>query len=197
MNNTEKRKAGEYEILNSLYIGDKEIVLGENLLASKDQKYLCAYCERHDVIALYDNCLVSDDYSEIVKLFGERIAQQAEKTLMEIKLESQGIDNTPLNENDCIPIKHTDNINNKIILINKDCLRREYQVATHQIKLCVGGFGASPNSRGSACFCVDLYSGQHSRFERRDVLGILKKEQLPGWAKTGLEKYSRKKEMQR
>ena len=78
---------------------------------------------------------------------------------------------------------------NKIVVIKPNVLRREYRMATHQIKLCTGGFGASPNSRGSACFCVDLYSGRHSRFERRDILGTLTADQLPQWALTVLEQY--------
>ena len=66
-------------------------------------------------------------------------------------------------------------------------LRREYRRATNQVKLCTGGFGASPNSRGSACFCKDVYSGKESRYERRDVLGVLSPEQRPEWVKYGLE----------
>lgn len=62
-------------------------------------------------------------------------------------------------------------------------------MATNQIKLCTGGFGAYPHSRGSACFCVDLYSGKEARFERQDILGTLKSEQLPQWAALGLEQY--------
>ena len=40
-------------------------------------------------------------------------------------------------------------------------------------------------------FCVDLHSGDSSRFERRDILGTLEPEQLPQWAKLGLEQYQR------
>ena len=50
----------------------------------------------------------------------------------------------------------------------------------------MGGFGASPHSRGSACYCVDLYTGKESRYERMDVLGTIQPEDLPGWAKHGL-----------
>ena len=101
----------------------------------------------------------------------------------------QGIDTTPLTEADCAVITHMDDIHDKIVVIKPNVLRREYRMATHQIKLCTGGFGASPNSRGSACFCVDLYSGRHSRFERRDILGTLTADQLPQWAALGLDQY--------
>ena len=65
-------------------------------------------------------------------------------------------------------------------------VRREYRRATRQLKLCMGGFGASPHSRGSACYCVDLYTGKESRYERMDVLGTIQPEDLPDWAKHGL-----------
>ena len=74
----------------------------------------------------------------------------------------------------------------KIVVIKPEVLRREYRRATRQLKLCMGGFGASPHSRGSACYCVDLYTGKESRYERMDVLGTIQPEDLPGWAKHGL-----------
>lgn len=101
----------------------------------------------------------------------------------------QGIDTTPITKADCTPISSDDNLNEKIVVIKQEVLRQEYRRSTNQIKLCTGGFGASPNSRGSACFCVDLYSGKTNRFERRDIMGTLEPEQLPKWAALGLDQY--------
>lgn len=42
------------------------------------------------------------------------------------------------------------------------------------------------NSRGSACYCINLYSGKKSSFERRDVLGELKPKFMPEWTKQKL-----------
>ena len=64
---------------------------------------------------------------------------------------------------------------------------------TNQVMLCDGGFGASPRSRGSACYCVNLYTGKTSRFERRDILGILKEDQIPKWAQHELQAQRQKK----
>ena len=96
-----------------------------------------------------------------------------------------------------VTISYDDDLNGKIVVIRPGVLRREYQLATRQLKLCIGGFGASPHSRGSACFCVYLYSGDSSRFERRDILGTLEPEQLPQWAKQGLEQYQREQSEKR
>lgn len=47
---------------------------------------------------------------------------------------------------------------------------------------CEGGFGASPNARGSAIFCTNIYSGQRSRYERRDILAVIEPEALAEYA---------------
>ena len=184
----EKRMAGDYEIIHAVQIGDREIVVGENSADTNGQKYMTAFCESNDLFARYDEVLASDDYSEIMKYFGERVAQQAEKTREELFTPKfQGIDVSPITAEGCTPITGKDDLNGKVIVIRPEVLRREYRRATNQVKLCTGGFGASPNSRGSACFCKDVYSGKESRYERRDVLGVLTPEQRPEWVKYGLE----------
>lgn len=184
----EKRMAGGYEIIQALHIGDREIVIGENAAAVEGEKYLCAFCTANDLFARYDECIVSDDYPEIVQTYGERVAQQAEKTRQELfKPRFQGIPNSPITVKDCAPLTSEDNLEGKIVVIKQEVLRREYRMATHQLKLCRGGSGAYPNSRGSACFCTDLYSGKEARFERWDILGTLEPEQLPKWAKHYLD----------
>lgn len=193
--NDEKRMAGDYEILHAITLGDREIVMGENANAEPGQRYMTALGEWNDIFCLYNEVMVSDSYTEIMGLYGKRITEQAEKVrISENAPKIQGIDNTPITADGCTPITHKDDINNKIVVIKPEILRREYRVATHQIKLCVGGFGASPNSRGSACYCVDLYSGKQSRYERQDVLGTLTREQLPGWAEQGLALYEQNKQ---
>lgn len=186
----EKRMAGSYEIIQEFHIGDQEVVIGENLNASSSERYMCAYCQSNAIMAQYTDVMVSDDFCEIAKLSGERLAEQAEKTRAAMfKPKFQGIVTTPLTKDDCAPISCEDDLNGKVVVIKQEVLRREYRMATKQIKLCTGGFGAHPHSRGSACYCVDLYSGKETRFDRQDILGTLETEQLPHWAALGLERY--------
>lgn len=186
----EKRMAGDYEIIHAFHIGDKEIVIGENINAPGDERYMCAFCEKNEILGLYSDLWVSDDFCEIAKLYADRLSEQAEKTHAALfKPKFQGIDTTPLTKADCTPISADDNLNGKIVVIKQEVLRQEYRRATNQIMLCTGGFGASPNSRGSACYCVDLYSRTTSRFERQDVMGTLREDQLPKWAELGLVQY--------
>ena len=186
--NDEKRMAGDYEIIHAIHIGNRDVVVGDNPNAVLNERFMCAYAESNEIFCRYDDIFISEDFSEIMALFGNRVAEQAEKTRQELMSPViQGIDVSPLRKEDCIPVSRTDDLNGKIVVINPDVLRREYQRSTNQLKLCTGGFGASPNSRGSACFCMDLYTGKSSRYERSDVMGTLEPDQLPKWAQHQLE----------
>lgn len=184
----EKRMAGDYVIIHALHIGDREIVLGENPAVVGDERYMCAFCQNNGLMANYTEVMVSDDYPELAKLFGERVAEQAEKTRIALNgPKIQGIPNAPITAGGCEVIGHQHDLRGKIVVIKPEVLRPEYRRATCQLHLCNGGFGASPNSRGSACSCTELYSGKTSRFERSDILGVIAPENLPKWAKHYLE----------
>ena len=192
---TEKRMAGDYEIIQAVQIGDREVVLGENPQDETGMKYMCAFCRQNALFAEYSEVMASDDFPEIVELFGQRIAEQAQKTHIELnKPRIQGIDDRPITAEGCIPISHEDDLHGKIIVIKPEVLRREYRHATCQLQLCTSGSGAYPNSRGTACFCTELYSGQRARFERSDILGVIAPEDLPKWAKHYLELRQAEKE---
>lgn len=198
MSTTEKRMLGDYEIIHSLYIGDREIVVGDNPHAPKDERYICMNLQHLDVFLKPEVAVVSDDFTEIIQEYGNRLAAQAEKTRpLVMKPKIQGIDTRVLTDKDCHRIDSSDNIHSKIIVIKPTALRREYQMCTNQIMLCTGGFGASPNSRGNACYCVDLYTGEKCRQERPDVMGTLERSQLPKWAELTLIQHEQKMRKER
>lgn len=183
----DKRMAGDYEIIQAMMIGDKEIVLGENPNDSRGLPYVCAYCEDDGIVVRFYDAIGGDDYCEIAQEFGQRIAEQAKNTRQSLIDGRDGLaDGGIITAEQCDAIDSGSELNGKIIVIKPEALRREYRTANHQLKLCVGGFGASSNSRGSACFCTDLRTGKESRFERHDVLGTMEPEKLPQWAKAGL-----------
>lgn len=183
----DKRMAGDYEIIQSMMIGDNEIVLGENPKDTSGLPYMCAFCEDNGIVARFYDAVGGDDFCEIAQEYGQRIAKQAEGTRQALLNERAGLDgNSIITAAQCEGISSKDDLHGKVIVIKPEVLRREYRAAAHQLKLCTGGFGASPNSRGSACFCTDLLTGKESRFERRDVLGTMEPDKLPQWAKDGL-----------
>lgn len=97
-----RRMAGDYEIIQAIHIGDREIVLGEKPQSESGDKYMCAFCQQNELFAAYSEVMCSDNYAEMVKMFGERVTEQAEKTRVAMnKPKIQGIDDHPLTASDC------------------------------------------------------------------------------------------------
>ena len=184
----EKRMVGDYTVINSMYIGHREIILGENPKAASGERYVCCYAERVMFYEQYLEAQVSDDFAEIVKLYGERVTQAADEIMKETeKVTSEIGMNDEITAKDCKPISQDDAIEDKVIVIRGNVLRPEFRHASHQLMLCTGGFGAQKNARGRTCYCISLYSGKQTSFYRGDVLGVMDKRALPEWAKIGLQ----------
>ncbi len=181
--------AGNYEVTTAFEIGTKEIIIGEDKTAAPDERFVVANYENNGIFERYVDALVGGDYAEIVKIFAERVKNEAEKVIDEKSKIT--VDMTPITKEDCQVLEADDRIKNKVVVIRADVFKPEYQISTKQLQLCTGGFGAEPNSRGSACFCTNIYSGKESRFERSDVLGIIEKDGLPDWAKERLDDVQR------
>ncbi len=181
----EKRMAGNYEVTTAFEIGTKEIIIGEDKTAAPDERFVVANYENNGIFERYVDALVGSDYAEIVKIFAERVKNEAEKVIDEKSKIT--VDMTPITKEGCQVLEADDRIKNKVVVIRADVFKPEYQIATKQLQLCTGGFGAEPNSRGSACFCTNIYSGKESRFERTDILGVIEKDDLPDWAKERLD----------
>ena len=69
----EKRIAGDYEIIQSVHIGDREIVVGENQADTDGLPYLVAYYESNAIIGRYYDAVGSNDFPEIMEIYGQRI----------------------------------------------------------------------------------------------------------------------------
>lgn len=79
----ETRKIGDYSVKYSMYIGHKDIALGENPNADKNERYMCCFVETNAIFERYSGVLVSDDFAEIAKVFGQRVADAAEEIIQE------------------------------------------------------------------------------------------------------------------
>ena len=178
-NEKEKRMVESYEVTHGIPIGDKEVVLGVDEKA--ELPYLCAFYTSNDIFGSYTDCMVADDYVEIVELFAERVKEQCVKIR-----EEQAKVTVPrgsITAEMCLPLKNDDSLEGKVAAVRTDSIRPEYRSAEHQLVLVTGGNGARGGARGSACFCTNLYTGERSRWERYDIQGEVKPECLPEWAK--------------
>lgn len=175
---TEKRMAKNYEITHAVRIGGKEVVLGVD--EKSDEPYFCAFYQTHSILGEYSECMVGDNYAEMMELFGRRIQEQAGKVLAEQEKITVPLD--PFTASDCYPNDSAESIERKIVAVKAGALSPEYRTADHQLVYVTGGNGSRANARGSACFCINLYSGNHTRWERYDIQGEVRPECLPEWA---------------
>ena len=110
----EKRMLGNYEVVNSIYIGDKEVVFG----VDKSDKYpfLVSYCDYHNPFGVpwATESVGCDDYLEAMGIFIQRVQSQIEKTKSE--LSKFAFDNTVFTKDHCIPDKRSSSIVGKVVL---------------------------------------------------------------------------------
>lgn len=181
----EKRMVGSYEITHSVHIGENEIVMGEDLTNKTGHYYIVANCKNTELYKSYENCLVSDDFTELAEVFAKRVTRQIDK----LKDEQKNLPVTSfLRSDECTPLKIGENLKYKAVAIKPEALRPEYRTASQQLYFASGGNGTRGYSRGSAVFCVNLYDNTHTRFERSDIMGTLEPEKLPEWAKRNFNK---------
>ena len=167
----ETRKIGDYSVKYSMYIGHKDIALGENPNADKDERYMCCFVETNAIFERYSGVLVSDDFAEIAKVFGQRVADAAEEIIQENERACQEVGmNEELTTNSCKPISYEDSIENKVVVVKGGILRPEFRHANHQLMLCTGGFGAQANAPLQH---LPVIGRQGQRVEVGDILGPL------------------------
>jgi len=187
----EKRMLDTYVIEQSIFIGDKEVLFGVD--KSKEYSYMVCYCS-------YDNPLAApwpikavgtDDYLEAMEIFTDRVKNQIEQTKTELSKFS--FSRTPLTAEHCIPDNKGKSIIGKVVVIDAEPKRYEYQHSAYQLVLVDGGNGASGRGIGQGVFGTVLSSGERSRWERFDVLGEIRPDCMPDWAKESLAKLQQEK----
>lgn len=157
----EKRMIGSYEVEHSIHLGDKEVVLGVD---KKEQyPFMVCYCTYDNPLGVpwATEAVGSDDYLEAMQIFLDRVQAQVE--LSKTELAKYPFDKTVFTVKDCIPDDKGKSIVGKVVVINAEPKRYEYQHPAYQLVLADGGNGA-------------------------DVLGEIKPECTPEWAKEALAK---------
>lgn len=175
----DKRIINDYEIIQSFYVGKREVVVAENQKAQ--YKYICGYYESNEIFERIDNCFASNDYLDIMTLFCERAKEQ-----VELCKENEHSDLGILSSDMYFRISNDDDLTGKIVVRNPDNLRREYRNAENQLFYVTGGNGAKPNSIGTKVYGYGFSDKKHCFIRRYDIVGIADSEKLPEWAKKDL-----------
>lgn len=181
----EKRMIGSYEVKQSIHIGKKEVVFGVN--GKEEYPFLVCCCTYNNPLstAWATDAVGSDDYLEAMQIFVERVQEQIGAVRAE--QEQFLFDMKPFTIDDCIPDDRSGSLVGKVVVINSEVNRYEYRHSAYQLVLVEGGNGAM-GGRGQAVFGICLADGEHARWERFDVLGEIKPEKMPDWAKEALTK---------
>lgn len=74
--NGNKRVINDYDIIQSFYVGEKEVIVGENKNA--EYRYICGYYESNEIFERINDCKASNDYLDIMTLFCDRAKEQVE-----------------------------------------------------------------------------------------------------------------------
>lgn len=183
----EKRIFCDYTIEQGIFLGNKEVLLGVDEKKMQEHRFMVCYCS-------YDNpfsapwpteAVGTDNYLEAMQVFLDRVQAQVE--LVRGEQEKYKFDMTPFTIDDCIPDARNQSIVGKVVVINTEPKRYEYQHSAYQFVLADGGNGAT-GGRGQAVFGICLATGERARWERYDVLGEIRPERMPDWAKEALAK---------
>ncbi|OCZ49923.1 hypothetical protein [Dehalobacter sp. TeCB1] len=182
----EKRTVDTYEVKHAICMGDKEILFTEDE-ENSDRPYMVCNCNWDNPLSIeqYFEAVVSADYLEMMTEFTARVTAQIEA----VKAERAGIDVPlgPFTLEHCVPDDRGESIENKVAVIRAERLRPECRTAAKQLVLVTGGFGSQAKARGRAVYVFYLYSGKESRWNREDILGVIKPECMPDWAKERLQ----------
>ena len=187
LNNGEEIKVipDDYTELQSQQINGRLITLSENRQA--EYRYMVCECNWLNPIGIKETAFtgVTNNYLEALEKYTDTVKYYVECAMStwDLRRSFHGVEYSVLAEKDCIPNGLDDNLEGKVIIIKSEALAPQYQTADYQLRICNGGFGASPNSRGRAVFCTDLFDDKSSRFERQDILGVANIAVLPEWAK--------------
>ena len=187
----EKRMIENFEIIHALQIGAREVVVG----VSPEQEFMCCFCTQDGMREYYAEAMASDDYLEIMELYADKLkgqvaALQAQRKTLHIPLELLGREH-------CFPLNDSDDIIGKVVAVKPSSLRYEYRRADCQLILVTNGSGARGYSRGTSVYGVNVFTGRRDgRWERRDVLGEVRPECMPQWAKEHLSVIQRERALE-
>ena len=178
---SEKRMISDtgYEVKRSQWIGGTEYLMAENPKAHADERFMVCDYTQNAFLGQYANAVVDGNGMEAISEYNKRVYEALDKVSAE--LDSRGLPSELFTAEHCIPHSYEQDINGKVVAIKADCLSPEYRRGSEQFVYVTGGFGANANSRGNAVYCYQLSDKKQVRFERYQVLGIVK--ELPDWAK--------------
>lgn len=184
----EPDKAGDYEIIQSIRMGGRVLLMGFN---PKDETYMTCY-QQYNFLGetMYPEALACKSYLEIAETFLNRLQAQVEK--VKAFRAARNVPYAVLGAEACLPPSE-ESLQGKLIVLRPTSLAPEYRTADCQLGFALSGFGCTPGARGRAVYFEELYSGERCRWDASDILGVANPEKIPDWAKEKLREYEQKR----
>ena len=159
--------AGDYEILQSIRLGGRMMLLGYNS-RDKETPYMTCY-QQYNLLGekIFPQAIAGDNYVEILQIFLDRV----------------------LGTEHCRERGEKESLEGKLVILRPTSLAAEYRTADCQLGYAVGGFGCSAGARGRAVYFQELFSGERCRWDASDVLGIADLTKLPDWAQEKVKEH--------
>ena len=185
INNEGKEMINDYAVKNEVFVGNRRYLFAVHTDEKEPQRFLKCQCYDDELFRHYVNAVTSNDFVECMKLYMADISaavEQIEKDRAAIGLE----DISCLKGSDLLSASRDKNIEGKVVAIGEKWLCDGFKDISHQLYFVKGGNGAQSNSRGNACFSINLYTGEDTRIERYEVLGEVPEDKIPEFAKEHL-----------
>ena len=180
----EKQSIDGYAVLHSVRLDGVDQLVAENMDA--EYPYRLYECRRDNLLGAEEYHLILSDYDyiKVMREFVRRLGFRLDSLDLDRVYRGSPLTDPPILPEDCVPGGLDADITGKVVAIRQEVLSPEFRGLSHQIHLATGGFGCSPDSRGRAVYCTNLYSGEKIRFAREDVLGVVTEgsEVMPKWA---------------
>jgi len=174
-----------YAVMHTIHIGDREILVAENMDDPDGQFYMKAEYSEVGIIGQYDRVLYSASYLTVMENFAESIDRQIADIREDV--ERSDFQAKPITAEHCYPNDYGQDITGEVVAIKASELRPEYRRGDAQLVFVTHGNGARANSHGTGVFCYHLCDGKQAKYERHQVLGRIKI--LPEWAKEQIDFY--------
>ena len=185
INNEGNEMINDYAVKNEVFVGNRRYLFAVHTDEKEPQRFLKCQCYDDELFRLYVNAVTSNDFVECMKLYLADISaavEKVEKDRAAIGLE----DISCLKGSDLLSASRDKNIEGKVVAIGEKWLCDGFKDISHQLYFVKGGNGAQSNSRGNACFSINLYTGEDTRIERYEVLGEVPEDKIPEFAKEHL-----------
>ena len=185
INNEGKEMINDYAVKNEVFVGNRRYLFAVHTDEKEPQRFLKCQCYDDELFRHYVNAVTSNDFVECMKLYLADISaavEKVEKDRAAIGLE----DISCLKGSDLLSASRDKNIEGKVVAIGEKWLCDGFKDISHQLYFVKGGNGAQSNSRGNACFSINLYTGEDTRIERYEVLGEVPEDKIPDFAKEHL-----------